>query len=524
MTRTLLLGLDGATFDVLDPLARDGVLPGLAGLMARGVRAPLRSTANWLTPPAWTTVMTGRTPGNHRVFDFVRAEERDAGMYFTLTDSRDVAVETIWQAASRQGARTIALNFPVMFPPRPVDGCVVPGFVPWRHLRRFTHPRDLYERIKTQPGFELRDLAMDLDLERRTVQGLDRGDMPAWIEAHLRRERQWSGILAHLMATEDWRLAGINFDGNDKLLHLFWRFVMPDAALEPWESRIRDLCLRYFRELDDHLVRAVRLAGPDARTFIVSDHGFGPSTEVFFVNAWLAERGYLRWAERAPAADDEALTVDRLKHHVAMIDWDRTLAYALTPSSNGVCIRVARHPGAPGIRPEDYPAVRGHLAAQLRAFRDPADGGRVVTRVRTREEAYPGAYTELAPDLLLTLRDGGFVSIRDAPGPLKPRAEVVGTHRPDGVFVALGAGIREGVRLPRLDITDVAPTLLYSMGLPVPADYEGRVAREAFRAPAADDLAPGVPVRAGDGDRDADVFTADEEAEIVRRLTALGYL
>src|SRR5262245_32061280 len=110
-------------------------MPCLRRIMEKGVRAPLMSTPNPLTPPAWVSLMTGRSPGAHGVFDFLRAEERGSDVYFTLSDSRDVRTEVIWSIASRQNRTVAALNFPITAPPRPVAGSLVPGFVPWKHLR-----------------------------------------------------------------------------------------------------------------------------------------------------------------------------------------------------------------------------------------------------------------------------------------------------------------------------------------------------------------------------------------------------
>src|SRR3954470_25068145 len=109
--RVLLIGLDGATFGVLEPLMTSGTMPFLRDLVGDGARAELRSTFLPLTPQAWTTVMTGRSPGNHGVFDFVRANERGGQFYFTLTNARDVRTETLWSMLTRAGRRCIALNF-----------------------------------------------------------------------------------------------------------------------------------------------------------------------------------------------------------------------------------------------------------------------------------------------------------------------------------------------------------------------------------------------------------------------------
>src|SRR5437868_6040084 len=130
--QTILIGLDGATFTVLDPLMEKGVMPFLKRFVARGVRGELLSTPNPLTPPAWTSLVTGRSPGNHGIFDFIRPEQTEDGIYLKLVNSRDIRCQTIWSMASEQNRRVISLNFPGMFPPLSVAGYVVPGFVSWR--------------------------------------------------------------------------------------------------------------------------------------------------------------------------------------------------------------------------------------------------------------------------------------------------------------------------------------------------------------------------------------------------------
>ena len=94
MTTTLFIGLDGCTFTVLDQMVSDlpgeGVtMPFMKSLMARGVRAKLRSTPNPLTPPAWTSIMTGKGPGEHGVFDFIRAEDHGGEVFWTIYDARE---------------------------------------------------------------------------------------------------------------------------------------------------------------------------------------------------------------------------------------------------------------------------------------------------------------------------------------------------------------------------------------------------------------------------------------------------
>ena len=94
--RTLLLGLDGATYDLLDPFMKQGIMPFLRDFTDRGTRASMMSTPNPVTPPAWTSMMTGRSPGHHGIFDFIRAEESVEGQIgYRFVNAQDVICETL---------------------------------------------------------------------------------------------------------------------------------------------------------------------------------------------------------------------------------------------------------------------------------------------------------------------------------------------------------------------------------------------------------------------------------------------
>jgi predicted AlkP superfamily phosphohydrolase/phosphomutase len=174
MTRTLFIGLDGATFTVLNQLVSDRpgegiVMPYLKTLMDSGVRANLISTPNPLTPPAWVSIMTGRGPGSHGVMDFMTQEDKGDYLYYKLSDARDIQVETIWSIASREGKSVAALNFVMTAPPQEVNGSIVPGFIPWKHLRRNTMPAGLYDRLNAIEGFNPKELAWDFEREKDAI-------------------------------------------------------------------------------------------------------------------------------------------------------------------------------------------------------------------------------------------------------------------------------------------------------------------------------------------------------------------
>ena len=402
MIATLLIGLDGATWDVLDPLMGRGLMPALRTLVDRGAKAPLRTVMPPLTPPGWTSLMTGRTPARHGVFDFFRRES-PTSEFFRLTTANDISGDTIWTLASKHGKRVLSLNFPVMFPAPAVFGRVVPGgWMPWRQLRLGCYPPGLFDRLKDLPSFDPKELSLDMALEAKAVEGCPPEEYADWVELHIRREERWFDVAQLLLADEPAELVGIVFDGVDKLQHLCWRFLDPQRSPnpEPWEAEMTAACERYFVRLDTIIARLVDLAGPEATVIVASDHGFGRTDEVFFVNSWLAEQGFLAWAEdgnHGPAAATD-VGFAQMTRHITLLDWTSTLAYAATPSSQGIHV-VATDPrtGRP-MTSAARARICDEIADALLEARHPATGRPLVSRVWPVEDAFGRSYTGIAPD------------------------------------------------------------------------------------------------------------------------------
>jgi predicted AlkP superfamily phosphohydrolase/phosphomutase len=528
------LGLDGATYSILDPLMADGTMPFLGRLVQQGARAVLRSTAHPLSPQAWASVMTGRSPGNHGIFDFVRVEQRGGRPTYTLATSADLRCETIWSIASRHGRRVAALNFPCTFPAPDVNGFVVPGYVPHSYLSRAVHPRSLYDRMVAELKLDIRRLSIDWGLERKAVQGLPDDELERWIELHIEREREWFKITRFLMREEPCQLTAVVFDGVDRLQHLCYHLLDPRGRARYDSARdrqLRERCLEYFRELDGYLEELVSLAGPESLILVISDHGAQPAGDrIFYANVWLEQRGLLAWEEGVPLDDDGRVALDDNRESGLLFDWSKTRACALTSSSNAILVRqasTAEGRGGEAAGGEDAPALRRRLARELMSATDPETGRPIVERVLVRDEAFAGIAVDDAPDLTLVLEEPGFLSVLRADLPMKPRRTPFGTHHRDGVFIAYGPGIEAGAELAPLSILSVAPTVLYGLGLTVPRDMEADPALRAFTGPVAShEQASAAPGRADGAAGDGEAVTLDSEgeAQIVERLKLLGYL
>ncbi|MGV6849684.1 MAG: alkaline phosphatase family protein [Marinibacterium sp.] len=527
--KTLLIGLDGATYDILDPLVAEGVMPNLGKIMEDGARGILRSTMHPLTPPAWATLTTGRSPGFHGVFDFIRVDRSSGAPTYTLTTSADVKVPTVWQMVSNAGMRATTLNYPTMFPAKPIDGVVIPGYVPWSYLGRAIYPRDVYKMLKAEGVFKAREMSTDWQHERKAVQGLAENDLQDWVQFHITRERRWFEILMKLMEKEPSELTSVLFDGVDRIQHLCYHLIDPATRgdyTSPASVKARDLALQYYRDVDTYIGEMIAKAGPDARVLIVSDHGFTRSgARIFYANTWLESLGLLSWKPDVPMDDQGRVALDENTEASTLIDWDKTKAYALSSSSNAIFIRVASENDPDGIPPEEYDAFRADLIAKLTDLKDPDTGKPVMRDIFTREQAFPGTESARAPDLTLQMADYSFLSVLRADAPIKDRKIPYATHHPDGIIIGTGPGMAKGARIDPMRIVDVTPTVLYAMGMPVPLELEGRVGEALFDG----DFRTANPIQfsqenAGAGAGDAETLSGEAEAQIRERLKALGYL
>ena len=217
-----------------------------------------------------------------------------------------------------------------------------------------------------------------------------------------------------------------------------------------------------------------------------------------------------------------------MTRHVHALDWSRTVAFAATPSSQGIQI-VDKIPGSSAPMPQEArEKIAAELAAALMEVRRP-DGKPLVEEVWTREQAFAGPFAELGPDLSLVLADGGTLSILPSETIVARREQARGHHRWEGIMVAAGPGIISGAVVDELSIVDIAPLVLHRLGLPVPEDITGRLPTEIFTA---QELAARPlrtvpagpqpePVTAPDGDLELE---PEEQEALVERLRALGYV
>ena len=501
-SRTVIIGLAGAAFPAIDTLLNDGLMPHLRHWSEAGVRAglgfsPVSSAAGWVS------MATSRGPQHHGIFDLFR-KQSSQGHRLQALASRDVACDTLWACLDRQGRRATVLNYPLTFPPPKIEGHVIPGtWINQRQLRLGCHPSDLYSRFGKIAGLQLDDLVTPWLPEDGTVGPARYGE---WIEAQGRRDERLFRVLRFLMEAEPSDLSVLLVRGFGPAQYGYLRF-----------PELRDTCLRYFRALDGHLAELIQFAGPEAHVVLVSEPTSGPVSHTFFLNDWLLEHDYLAWeAAGAPATwEGPALDTDQLTKQAKLYDWTRTRAWFPLAGGNGIFLvrRDDLHPM--GLEENEYHAFRERLRSELAAVPE-------IAQVWNREDLCGGPHQELAPDLLLEMHPGVALSPFTATATTAAGDGCVSSPR--GIFFAGGPAVRAGAVVQAISLLDVMPFLLYSLGLSIPEDLEGRVPAEVLD-PAwfANHLVRSGCAAAARG-AEKPMLNPEAEEEILQRLRALGYL
>jgi len=528
--RLLVLGWDSATFDVIDPMLSQGRLPALAGLTARGVRAPLRSTWPPMTDCAWTSAFTGRNPGGHGIFgSWYRAPGAYACRYFSARDRRAPA---LWELTD--GVRHLVWNVPMTFPAAAVEGVMVSGYgAP--PGSRFCEPDSFQDRLAAKaPLPDLLDRAPHSTLER-------------FLDDLLRGLSAQAQVLPWAISASGADAVSVVWPQVDRAQHFFWRFRGTEHPLADAVERVY--------EAMDAATGALLEAFPEADVLVVSDHGAGTLKGDVNLGSWLTTHGYatpggggggslwsrMAWglppgARRlgrrlAPGLARRAMG-SRLAGQLGSFDWSRTQAFLGFHSDLWLNL-VGREPD--GCVPEERAgSLLDELTEGLLSLTDPASGAPVFAGAHRRAEIYSGPAADLAPDLILDPWSAGYrvAPARAASGAVViPPAPLAGVeaawssdHRPLGIFVAAGPRWSAAGEVPEeLSLYDLCPTALALLEQPIPEGLDGRAVTELFEPGFLDSAPLRRAERAGVRDAGGE-YSEAEAAAVAEHLKDLGYI
>ena len=528
--KILVIGLDAATMDLIEPWTAAGHLPVLERLMDGGTSSRLLSTPNMHSASAWTSILTGLNPGRHGLFVFSDRDFATGKQVFFKGGDR--AGELITSHLAHHGRTSGLLNVPMTYPARcEAGGFVISGLdAPALNEQAFS-PReirgDLFNRF---PNYRFSPQSLgDLMRDGRLDDAI-----AAWLELI---ETQ-TAAAEYLIAAKPVDFFMTVYTASDWAGHNLWND----------EKNL----LEIYRALDGAIGRLLKHTNAETQVYVISDHGMGPHTGASYHLAdWLEARGYMtrggsshtrhsiikasRKAARTllPASVRERVKagigeerVGRLQSaekdsFYSSIDWARTKAYS-EPGRHVININLQDRNAAGTVPPSDYDEVCSRIIDDLNQWSDDA-GQKVVERVVRRSEAYEGPFTDRASDLYVNWNHGA--NLGQPPEEVRDRGFWwSGDHRPEGILICKGPELRSTALAATPTVCDLVPTIMCAAGLPIPSNLDGRVIQELVTAA----IREGQAVPGGSADsaniEDQAKLSPEEERLVEEKLRGLGYL
>jgi len=510
MTETIVLGLDGANWGVIEDWLNDGHLPNIQSLREEGTHAISKSELPPVTCPNWKCYATGKDPGGFGVFWWERINFEEQSILFP--DETSFKSPEIWDYLADEGCSWASLNMPTTYPPRDIPNgdiiaggplCADDGYTVDPALEDTLEQQFDY-RVFPETTFHDKDASQtQIDTTLEVLES--RFDVAEWyLDNH---DPDFFHMTVFLL---------------NYIQHFFWDGEPLREAWEIIDERVG--------ALDDRCHNLV----------LISDHGSNEIETVFYINNWLQQEGYLSTqSDVSDAFGNAGLTQERLVGIVSFLGL-RDLAKkapdflkSLFPQEDGAKrdakARIVRWEESLALASGQGPLYVSHdvdnreakidqLITELENLETP-DGNPVASRVLRGEQAYSGEFLDIAPDIVIEQAPG--VHITDGIGkseiftnPTRWRAE----NDRDGIFLAKGPEITNS-ELDTVSILDIAPTLLHLNELSVPTDMQGKVLDifESDSAKSSDTVTSRTPLHISDG------AVGDADA-VEQRLEDLGYL
>ncbi len=542
--KLLLIGLDGATFDLIKPWAEEGRLPTIRKLMENGVHGNLRSTIPPVTIPAWPVMFTGKNPGKIGIFSLLKHE----GKKFRTVNAGDCDGKRLWSYLSDSGIRNAIINVPVTFPPDRLNGIMISGLGASTELD-YTYPAGLKEEID--------GIVNNYEID---FYGFHRSRIKKFLEMLYERTEKRKKVVIELLRRKEWDFAFVVFTGSDRIQHYLWDTYEKEHPLYE-NDKHKDSIPKYWEYLDGAVGEIIDNHGKDANILIVSDHGFQGMTGRFNVNDWLIKEGYLvvknnGHGKKRGVLNRIGITRERVKWLMwrlnlqkirrrlpefisrkvesllknsenetglddIKIDWKRTTAYSFD-YTGGICVNK-------NLPENKRNAIKKEITEKMKNIDNPLTGKKLVVEFFEPSEVYSGPYVKDAPDIIFfveNLRYTTQVSIGHggAITPLDRSKPSNATHTMNGIFIACGPDIAKGREIKGAQITDITPTILHMFGLPVPEDMDGRALKEIFR-PGSEPAEQKVSYTEPDREkRERHMQKKEDEEKIKQRLKDLGYI
>ncbi|MBW1824824.1 MAG: alkaline phosphatase family protein, partial [Deltaproteobacteria bacterium] len=537
--QVLVLGLDGCTFDLLNPWMEKGLLPNLKKLKEEGVSGILQSTHPPVTGPAWTSFMTGKNPGKHGIYEFL---VRKQNSYKEMPVNADyMHGQTLWEILSNQGYKVGVLNVPLTYPPQKVNGVLISGFMTPGGSRDFIHPTELLDEIEEKFGkYYLHMRSLDI----ATV--LSDTYIASFLQDCHSMMRYKFDVAHYLIQKESFDFLMLHIYSTDRIQHLLWHILDPQHPQHQPDlaDKYHDEIVAFYRGVDKQIGEFIKRYNSSSTVFVISDHGFCKVSKSIDLNTWLLQEGYIKlkqgfstrlryslwkmgftyewvcgrlglrlgrlWGKIWESLWDKLLSLklqnklknkfikapvdllnnlgpDRKKLLLSLddVDWSKTRAYCKSGLGQIFINVKGRDPEGIVNSGQEYETLKEEIIKKLRDFVNELTDGKGEPEIYGKEQIYKGDYFDEMPDITFLANKNGFQAgnLLDF-GCNRTTTDITintGHHSMDGILIARGEPLKRDARINRACLIDITPTILYLMGCKIPEDMDGKVLKEIVK-------------------------------------------
>ncbi|MGO8989813.1 MAG: alkaline phosphatase family protein [bacterium] len=389
MKKTLIIGVDGVPYSLLNTYIENGMVPNLKKILSQGFTLhQMNASIPDISSVSWTSFNTGVNPGEHGIYGFTDLSPHSYSLYFP--NSKDIQAPTFWEILGKtdrknstlfqkyhnrinRSYRSIILNVPHTYPAWPMNGILVSGFVAL-DLKKATFPESAY------PYLHSIHYLIDVEAEKA------REDKVAFMKSLFECFEIRKKAISHLFEKESWDLFFACITETDRLHHFFF-----DASNDE-ENPHYESFLQFYSELDkfiNYLYEAFRERFSENGFFMVlSDHGFAPLKKEVYLNRFLEEKGFL-------VLKESGNFYERIH--------EGTRAFNMDPGR--ICLHDHDRYPRGRVRKEERSDLLRDIKETLRGLKG-ENGETVIDKIYEKAEIYNGPYSGMAPALVCLPNDG----------------------------------------------------------------------------------------------------------------------
>ena len=463
--KVMVIGLDCAAPQLVFDKWQDE-LPTFKQLYTQGVFGELQSSIPAITVPAWSSMMSSKDPGTLGIYGFRNRRDYSYDNLYIATGAA-VKEPRVWDILGEAGKRNVLVGVPQTFPIRPINGVTVSSFLTPSLESGFTYPSEL--------GDELLKLAPRYAVDVRNFRTPDKDWLlrQLWDMTEMRFK-----VLNYLMETEPWDYFMWVEMGVDRIHHGMWSFMDPGHRRYQAGNKYENAIKEYYQLIDAQLATMLSKIDDNTIVLVLSDHGGKKMDGGICINEWLRREGYLTLLEDPPEMFDDNGKRILTPYAKVDVDWSKTMAWGQGGYYGRLFMNVEGREPQGVIKKADYEKVRDELIERIEAIPGP-DGSDIGTVVYKPQEIYQRV-RNVAPDLIIywgnldwrsvgSFGHGGIYTFENDTGPDDAN------HASNGMFILYDPRHPEsGREIKGRQLMDVSPTILDLMGVPVPADMQGK--------------------------------------------------